>query len=58
MELASLFTFAYVSLKVTLRAVLQDDVDAQVYVYERVNVAHHIGRIEVAKEVDLLQHSA
>jgi hypothetical protein len=58
MELTSRFTFAYVGLKVALRAVLQDDVDAQVYVNERVNVAHDIGRIEVTKEIDLLQHSA
>ena len=58
MELTSRFTFAYVSLEVALRAVLQDDVDAQVNVDERVYVAHHIGRIEVTKEINLLQHSA
>ena len=58
MELASRFTFAYVSLKVALRAVLQDDIYAQVNIYERVNIAHHIGRIEVTKEINLLQHSA
>ena len=58
MELTSRFTFAYVSLEVALRAVLQDDIYTQVNVDERVNVAHHIGRIEVTKEINLLQHCA
>jgi hypothetical protein len=48
MELASLFTFADISLEVALRAVLQDDVDAQVYIDERIDIAHDIGRIEAA----------
>ena len=48
MELVSLFTFADVSLKVTFRAILKDDVDTQIYVDEGIDVAYHIGRIEAA----------
>lgn len=58
MELVSLFSFADVSLEVPFRAVLQDDVDAQVNVDERVDVAHHIGRIEAAKEIYFFHHCA
>ena len=58
MELASLFTFADVSLEVTLRAVLQDDVDTQIDVDERVDVAHDIGRVKAAKEIYFFHHCA
>jgi hypothetical protein len=39
-------------------AVLKDDVDTQIYVDERIDVAYHIWRIEAAKEINLLHHRA